>query len=349
MPLPAHIAECFHRQADGSTTLGSPFTALVCRLLADRLEADSIFARRIGGWEGNPKDDALPLRAVGGLHAVARSSRCPALSAAYPPNPTDQNAVWAGVIAAVEQEDAFLSAYLDGPPQTNEVSRSNAILGGCLFVAGTTGLPLELFEIGSSAGLNLAFDRYRYDLGIGRWGPADAPVRIASHWEGDAPSLATPLTIGGRAGCDAKPIDPKSPADRDRLLSYVWPDQFERLARIEAALAVAAQSAFRVERADAADWLEKQLSVGGTAGRTRVIFHSAVWDYLAAGTKERLKTSIRNAGATATADAPIAWLSVEPDDIDGSAAIRATIWPTGTTHYLGRSDHHGRWTRWQAR
>jgi len=55
---------------------------------------------------------------------------------------------------------------------------------------------------------------------------------------------------------------------------------------------------------------------------------------------------IRNAGAGATAGAPIAWLSVEPDHMDGSAAIRATIWPGGTTHHLGRSDHHGRWARW---
>jgi hypothetical protein len=348
MPLPTHIAENFHRQADASVTLGSPFTALVCRLLADRLEADSLFARRIGGWKGNPKDDALPLRAVGGLHALARSGRCPGLSAAYPPHPADPDTVWAGVVAAIEQEDAFLSAYLDGPPQTNEVARSNALLGGCLFVAKATGLPLELFEIGSSAGLNLAFDRYRYDLGIGRWGAADAPVQIASRWEGDAPSLTTPLTIAGRAGCDVKPIDPRSSSDRDRLLSYVWPDQFERLARIEAALAVAAQSELRVERADAAEWLEKRLAVDGAVGRTRVVFHSAVWHYLSAGTKERLKTAIRSAGANATADAPIAWLSVEPDRIDGSAAIRATIWPDGTTHHLGRADHHGRWTRWQA-
>jgi hypothetical protein len=346
MPLPAHIAENFHRQADACVMLGSRFTALVCRLLADRLEARSLFARGIGDWKGNPKDDALPLRAVGGLHALARSGRCSDLSAAYPPHQADADAVWAAIVAAIEQEDAFLSAYLDGPPQTNEVARSNAILGGCLFIAGVTGTPLELIEIGSSAGLNLAFDRYRYDLDIGRWGAADASVLIRSRWEGDAPSLTTPLTIAGRAGCDAKPIDARSKSDRDRLLSYIWADQFERLARIEAALALAAQSGFSVERADAAEWLEKRLAFEGVTGRTRVVFHSAVWSYLRADTKQRLKTTIRNAGARATADAPIAWLSVEPDRIDGSAAIRATIWPDGTTHHLGRSDHHGRWTQW---
>ena len=200
-------------------------------------------------------------------------------------------------MAAIEQEDAFLAAYLDGPPQTNEVARSNAILGGCLFIAGKTGTPLELFEIGSSAGLNLSFDRYGYALGLGRWGSVDAPVQIASRWEGEAPALTTPLTITARSGCDVKPIDPGSASDRDRLLSYIWPDQFERLARIEAALSLAARSQIRVERADAAEWLERRLAADGPTGRTRVVFHSAVWSYLPTTTKDRLKTTIRGAGA----------------------------------------------------
>ena len=139
------------------------------------------------------------------MHALARSGRCPPLSAVYPPHAADPDAVWAGIEAAIEQEDAFLGAYLDGPPQTNEVARSNAILGGCLFIAGKTGTPLELFEIGSSAGLNLSFDRYGYDLGVGRWGLVDAPVQIASRWEGDPPSLDDTIDDRGtrRVRCEA--------------------------------------------------------------------------------------------------------------------------------------------------
>src|SRR5262245_22351343 len=122
-------------------TLGSPFTALVCRLLAQRLGTGSAFAERIASWVGDPRDDVLPLRAAAARHAVARSGRCPPLSTAYPPHPTDPDRVWMGIAAAIAQEDAFLAGYLDSPPQTNEVARSNAILGGCLFIAGATGLP----------------------------------------------------------------------------------------------------------------------------------------------------------------------------------------------------------------
>src|SRR3546814_14303362 len=83
----------------------------------------------------------------------------------------------------------------------------------------------------SSAGLNLGFDRYRYSF-VGRdWGDATSPVRIAAEWTGPTP-LDASLEIAGRQGCDVNPLDPSATADRERLLSYVRPDQPERLARI---------------------------------------------------------------------------------------------------------------------
>src|SRR3546814_7408885 len=101
----------------------------------------------------------------------------------------------------------------------------------------------------SSAGLNLGFDRYRYSF-VGRdWGDATSPVRIAAEWTGPTP-LDASLEIAGRQGCDVNPLDPSATADRERLLSYVWPDQPERLARIAAALDAAAAAGTRVERAD---------------------------------------------------------------------------------------------------
>jgi hypothetical protein len=347
MALPPHIAENFHQQADGTLDLGSPFTALVCRLLADRLEPGSQFARRIGEWRGNPRYDALALRSIGGLHALARSGRCPSLTAAYPPNPTDPDQLWSAIETALVDNDAFLTAYLDSPPQTNEVARSNVILGGCLIIAQLTGLPLQLFEIGSSAGLNLSFDRYQYDLGVGHWGATDAAVRIASHWEGNPPPLDTSLVVVERAGCDIRPLDPSAPEDRERLMSYVWADQFDRLARIEAALAVAARAPWRVEQADAADWVEERLNAEPVAGRARVLFHTIVWQYLPEATRERIESALLKAGARASAGTPLAWFRVEQDEIDGSAGIRLTVWPSGATVDLGRAHFHGRWTTWE--
>ena len=61
MSLPQPIAESFFFQAAACLNLGSPFNALVCRLLAERLEPAGSFGRKICGWQANPKDDAASI------------------------------------------------------------------------------------------------------------------------------------------------------------------------------------------------------------------------------------------------------------------------------------------------
>ena len=62
-----------------------------------------------------------------------------------------------------------LRAALDQPPQTNEVGRAAALIGGLLILTHRFALPIRLFEIGCSAGLNLRADyfRFRYPGGNG--------------------------------------------------------------------------------------------------------------------------------------------------------------------------------------
>ena len=66
---------------------------------------------------------------------------------------------------------------------------------------------------------------------------------------------------------------------RARLLAYLWPDQPERLARLEAALAIAADDPPRVDKADAADWIEASLALAPEPGVTRVVMHSVAFQY----------------------------------------------------------------------
>lgn len=70
---------------------------------------------------------------------------------------------WPAFVAALDEHLDELRLLIERPVQTNEPGRCAALLGGFLEVARRTGLRLRLLEIGSSAGLNLRFDSYRYD------------------------------------------------------------------------------------------------------------------------------------------------------------------------------------------
>ncbi|HEY6881286.1 MAG TPA: DUF2332 family protein, partial [Polyangiales bacterium] len=253
------IAAAFIRQAHSCRHLGSAFHGTLCELFAARLTLESAFAARIDAWpESRAFADALPLRALGGLHALVRQGKVPALAALYPPHAASEDALWAGVLDAVAAHDAFLTAFLDSPPQTNEVARSSILLGCAQHLHARYGRALAWWEIGASAGLNLGFPDYRYRLGVDTYNE-DTPgaVEIHSRWEGNCPPLDVMLRVNERAGCDIAPLDPRT--DRERLLSYVWPDQRERLARTEAALDAAARANWRVERAPASAWLVRKL------------------------------------------------------------------------------------------
>lgn len=341
------IRKDFLRQSIACTALGSPFTGRVCALLAENLTDDTAFGHRILNWQGAPQRDALPLRAAGALNALSRSGQHPALTAAYPPHTADDETLAAAIAQAIAAHDTFLAGFLDSPPQTNEVARSGSLLGGALHLAAMTQLPIDLYEIGSSAGLNLGFDRYAYNLGDKSWGRAEEGVHIDQQWSGAPPPLDAPLTIRSRHACDQNPLDPSSEETRERLLAYCWPDQTARKERLAAALTSAARTGFRVENADAADWVERHFASPGKPGGVRLLMHSIVWQYLPAAIAARIRAAIEKAGAAATADAPIAWLRIEPEDNHApTATVSLTLWPTGETKTLGQADFHGRFTKW---
>lgn len=348
--LSGEVRDHFVGQAKACRGLGSPFTARLCLLFADRLDDTSRFGRRIATWP--PKTcqaDAVALRAAAAFHALVRAGQTPALAQVYPPHEADDAALWAAVESTIASSDDFLFAWLDSPPQTNEVNRSGILLGGALIVAAETGLPLVWHEIGASMGLNLGFDRYAYSLRQGAWGAATSPVRIACEWRGKAPPLDAPLRVLSRAGCDLNPLDARNEADVERLMSYIWADQAERLKRIAAAIDATAAAGIAVEKVGAADWLARRLADFPQSGRAFVVAHTIMWQYMPQAEQARAAKIIAEAGARASADAPLAWLRLEADGESGSAAITLTSWPGGREQMIGRASFHGYWAEWFSR
>ena len=239
----ASVRRAFADQARWCAKLGSPFTSLLCQVAGERISRDTAIGRRVLDHPGPPDalGDALPLRLAGALHALVRSGDAEALSALYPPNPTPEAAdLWREVNTVLKDHEIALGAWLEQPPQTNEVARSTLLMAGLCVVAGQWGLPVCLYELGSSAGLNLLLDIYGYRYGDAVFGPDDAALVFTPDWRGELPPR-THVEIATRRGVDINPLNAGRAEERDRLMAYLWPDQLERMARMEAALAVAAQ------------------------------------------------------------------------------------------------------------
>lgn len=342
-----NVREAFRAQAEDCLALGSPFTARLCRTFAERLAPGDPVADRILGWPADPgpHEDRLPLRLAGALHGLVLSGRAPDLAAVYPPHPASDDALFDAATGAMRRHAPAVLARLEGPPQTNEPRRSAPLAAGMLTVAAATSLPLVLSEIGASAGLNVCWDRHRYRFGAASWGDPSARLLIAPDWEGPPPPVV-PIEIADRAAVDRDPFDLARDEDRLRLLSFVWPDQTERLARVATAIEVARESDVRVERCDAVEWLIRRLAVPHP-GAVHVLYHSIVWHYLTAATKARGQAAIEAAGNAATSSSPLAWLRMEGDDATPGAAVTLTLWPSGETRQIGRADFHGAWVRWR--
>jgi hypothetical protein len=171
-------------------------------------------------------------------------------------------------------------------------------------------------------------------------------VHIASAWRGAAPPLDAPLAISSRAAVDLRPVDARSHDDRERMLAYIWPEQFARVQRIEAALDLVAASGLHVEAGDALAWLKTRMEAPAQDGVCRTVYHSVVAQYLPAQLRADLRATIRGIGEAATSRAPFAWLSMEAAPDRMSCELALTIWPGGERRTLAKVDWHGRWVEW---
>jgi len=253
-----HLSE----QAEACRQLGSPFTAALCEAMATDMERGGPIADLLGNWPTNPRKDALSLRVCGALHHATLTGAAPALAALYPAaNPDwDMQAVWLAAALYLKDNMDAVAAFLHSAPQTNETARSAALLPGFLRLAAQYDLPLNLLELGASAGLNQNWDQFQYETkSWQRAGSSD--VIISTDWRGPPPDhLDAKFEISSRAGCDLNPLDIHDEAEVVRLRSYIWPDQSARLARFDAALVLARNMDTQIEKADASEWLAQKLA-----------------------------------------------------------------------------------------
>jgi hypothetical protein len=272
----------------------------------------------------------IPLRLFGGVHYLALAG-----SASFS----------AFREALAEHRDWLARWVAEQPVQTNEVQRSWALLPAFLTLAG--GRPLDLIELGPSAGLNLLWDRYRYQYRAAAWGPGDAELVLSGEERGEVPSglLATEVQVVRRCGIDRRPLDVTSEPDRRLLEAFVWADQPARRERLQRALAVAAEDPPELIAGDYVELLPRLLDERDEATLT-VVFQTASTAYLPDKSYARLRGALDSAGARG----PLAFLSTrrlaeEEEEQDGYG-LELRLWPGGEARVVERFGHHGQWLRW---
>lgn len=339
------IPERIERQAGVCTSMGSPFYGTLLSEMARAYREDAALRALLDRHEARSR---LGLRLAGAAHYRALCCDAPSIAARFPSTggDGDANAAWRAIAADVAENGAIYDGLLQRPVQTNEVARALPVLAAMLTISHATRMPLRIFEIGSSAGLLLNFDRYRYTGATWSWGDPDAKLKIENATlEGAPQHLDADVEIAERRGCDLHPLNAADPFDANTLLGFVWPDQQARFDCLRAALEIAREHPPRIERADALEWIAR--TAQPVAGAVTVVLHTVMTEHLTPAHRDALRASIEATAERASVEAPFAWARMEAGE--GSYETSVTIWPAREEIFLARSDGHAQQIEWSVR
>ena len=231
---------------------------------------------------------------------------------------------------------------------TNEVGRSAVLHAGFRAVAAEAGAPLNLIEIGPSAGLNMIWDRFgvRYTR-VGETVAslmASSPLMIECELRGpQTPPLGPAPAIGRRVGLERHPVNLEEAEDRDWLRALAWPDRPARLERLDRAIALFRDAVQQVEirRGDALDSLLD--TVRAMPEREPLcVYHTIALYQFSTAMKETVEDLLTVAGLRR----PVWRLAYEFDGTDYPLALIRYHDGTRAERRLALCQPHGAWLEW---
>jgi hypothetical protein len=254
-----------------------------------------------------------PTVILAALHDLALAGRAPALAAAYATAANADAAADAAAAAAVDtllrMTDDVLAVAGRRRPRADETGRGTVLYPAVAEAAHRVGAhAVGLIDVGCSAGLNLTVDRVGITYGNGQsLGDPSSPVQLSASVVGHRPlpTRAVPRVVT-RIGVDPDPVDVTDAEEARWLRACLPPDQPERLARLDAELALAATSPPLLLQGNALDVLPEALDQV-PADALPVV--TTTWALASLPLESRLRFLHRlgDAGAHRT----VAWVSAE--------------------------------------
>lgn len=268
---------------------------------------------------------------LGGLHYLVLAGRLPGWD-------------WDDVRAALAHEREWLARFTsERNVQTNEAQRSWALLPAFLTVAER---PLDIVELGPSAGFNLLWDRFRFRYAAGSWGPPGAPLELAGEERSPVPGelLARGAEVRRRRGIDLEPVDVSDEEGARLLTCFVWPDQSERLERLRAAIELLRADLPEIVKGDYVELLPEVLADREPDVLT-VVFQTVSTLYLPEERYVELRRIVDEA------DPPVAWISTrrtaeEETQVAGGFELELRSDGETSARLVAQMGYHGQWLDW---
>ncbi|HZY46976.1 MAG TPA: DUF2332 domain-containing protein, partial [Candidatus Bathyarchaeia archaeon] len=231
--------------------------------------------------------------------------------------------------------------------QTNEVGRCAVLLPAFGIVAAQEShQPLNLIEIGSSAGLTLPWDQYHYRYREGlECGDSKSPVRIDCAIRGkEVPPIPKHMPkVGSSFGIDLSPIDLEDPENVQWLRALVWPDNPKRAKLLEHAIQYVKQITPRIVSGNALDLLPRLIQEVPQK-EPLCVYHSFTLTLATREPRERLHRLLESASKTRALS--LVWMEWPMDAEIPLLGLARFSDGTKKERILARCHSHGEWLEW---
>ncbi|WP_033443723.1 DUF2332 domain-containing protein [Saccharothrix sp. NRRL B-16314] len=246
------LAQVYRHFGEAEAAGTSPLYERVAVALSESDEA-------LRAIEAVPARKRHPSLILAALHDLALAGRAPELAAAYAAG-DGEAAAGAAIDTVLRMTDAVVAIAVRRRVRADETGRCAVLYPAIAEAARRVGATaVGLIDVGCSAGFTLSVDRVGITYGGRSLGDPASPVQMSASVVGDrpVPTAAVPEVVA-RVGVDLDPVDVTDADDARWLRACLWPDRpdrSERVARLEAEMALVAAARPVLLRGDAVDVL----------------------------------------------------------------------------------------------
>lgn len=236
----------------------------------------------------------------------------------------------------------IISILKEKSVQTNEVRRCSYLYPVFCYVYEKAKKPLALIEIGTSAGLQLMWDKYSYSYGTEVLnGHPESEVHIKAELKDGClpPLMSTSPPVASRTGLDLHVNDLNNPGDYLWLKALIWPNHSNRRELFESAANYVAESQLALIEGDGVELLPN-IAKETPEDAVICVFHTHVANQLPIESKRKLLDNIKQIGENR--DIFHVYNNIQDRDLHLDYYIDGYKYE----NTVGESDGHGKWFSW---